>query len=121
MPTQGLLSDQQIADVLTYARQQWSNHSSAITAAYVAQVRESIKNRTQPWTAQELKSMVGGRIEKEEQASSPFSSNSIQSAEKTSPVLVKTTIEEAPAESSLLALVIMNLALIRSVKKIIQK
>ncbi len=43
MPAQSYLTDQQIADVLTYIRGSFGNKSSAITAAEVKTVRTSIK------------------------------------------------------------------------------
>ena len=43
MPAQSYLTDQQIADVLTYIRSSFGNKSSAITAADVKAVRASIK------------------------------------------------------------------------------
>ena len=43
MPAQSYLTDQQIADVLTYIRSSFGNKSSAITAADVKTVRASIK------------------------------------------------------------------------------
>ncbi len=114
MPSKATLSDQQIADVLTYARKQWSNNSSAITADYVAQVRASLIDRTEPWTAQELKSMVGGKIEKEEQSSSPFSNNT-QTIHKTEAISAKITIEPTHSESSSLLLIVAILTLIKGV------
>jgi len=43
MPAQSYLTDQQIADVLTYIRSSFGNKSSAITATDVKTVRASIK------------------------------------------------------------------------------
>jgi mono/diheme cytochrome c family protein len=43
MPAQNYLTDQQIADVLTYVRSSFGNTSSAITPADVKDVRSSIK------------------------------------------------------------------------------
>jgi len=53
----GSLTDQQIADVLTYIRNDWGNSASSISPAEVAAVRSTIKDRApmQMWTAQELK------------------------------------------------------------------
>ncbi len=52
----GSLTDQQIADVLTYIRNDWGNSATAVTAAEVASVRFSLRDRTpmQMWTAAEL-------------------------------------------------------------------
>lgn len=49
------LSDQEIADVLTYVRQSWSNDASTVRAEAVAQIRKQNAARTQPWQAKELK------------------------------------------------------------------
>ncbi|MEO8710739.1 MAG: cytochrome c [Parafilimonas sp.] len=43
MPAQNYLTDQQIADVLTYIRSSFGNKASAVTAAEVKTVRASIK------------------------------------------------------------------------------
>jgi cytochrome c oxidase cbb3-type subunit 2 len=52
----GSLTDNQIADVLTYIRNDWGNSASSVSAEEVATVRESIKGRApmQMWTAAEL-------------------------------------------------------------------
>ncbi len=52
------LNDQQIADVLTYIRNDWGNSASAISPEEVASVRNSVKDRApnQMWTAAELQS-----------------------------------------------------------------
>ena len=53
----GSLTDQQIADVLTYVRNEWGNSASAVSPSEVAAVREKVKGRAtmQMWTAAELK------------------------------------------------------------------
>ncbi len=53
----GSLTDQQIADVLTYIRNDWGNSASSVSPAEVAAVRSTLKDRApmQMWTAQELK------------------------------------------------------------------
>ena len=52
----GSLTDQQVADVLTYIRNDWGNSASAVTPNEVASVRDKIKDRApmQMWTAAEL-------------------------------------------------------------------
>ena len=54
----GSLTDQQIADVLTFVRNSWGNSASPVSPSEVAAVRASIKDRlpTQMWTAAELAS-----------------------------------------------------------------
>ena len=55
MPPHTDLKDQEIADVLTYVRQSWSNDAPAVAADTVQKTRAKFANRTTPWTAAELK------------------------------------------------------------------
>lgn len=48
------LSDKEIADVLTYVRQQWSNDASPIDPVNVSKIRQDHKTRTQMWSARDL-------------------------------------------------------------------
>jgi len=52
----GSLTDQQIADVLTYIRNEWGNSASAVSPEEVATIRSTVKDRAamQMWTAAEL-------------------------------------------------------------------
>jgi len=59
-PLGGGLSDDQVADVLTYIRREWGQAGSPIEAALVASIRAQTAGRTRPWTNDEL-SKVGGR------------------------------------------------------------
>jgi cytochrome c oxidase cbb3-type subunit 2 len=54
----GSLTDQQVADVLTFVRNSWGNSASAVSPSEVAEIRDSIKDRApmQMWTAAELSS-----------------------------------------------------------------
>lgn len=54
MPPQGTLSDEQIANVLTYVRTNFGNQASAVTADEVKAIRELEKARTAMWTQAEL-------------------------------------------------------------------
>ena len=55
MPPQGAaLSDQQIADVLTYVRSSWGNNASAVTPDQVKAIRDAENARTAMWTEAEL-------------------------------------------------------------------
>ena len=49
-----LLSDQQIADVLTYVRNSWENEADEVDVATVKKIREEVKDRKTPWTEEEL-------------------------------------------------------------------
>jgi mono/diheme cytochrome c family protein len=55
----GMLSDDDIADVLTYARSQWGNSASAVTATQVKAVRDKIGSRA-AFTVAELQAMYPG-------------------------------------------------------------
>lgn len=59
MPALGgnpMFTDQKLADVATYVRNEWGNKASAVTADFVKKQREASKDRTgRPWTAAELK------------------------------------------------------------------
>ncbi|MBL8753120.1 MAG: ThuA domain-containing protein [Planctomycetes bacterium] len=56
MPPLGfVLGDAEIADVLTYVRQRWSNDAAPVTAADVAARRKANAERTSMWTADELR------------------------------------------------------------------
>lgn len=48
------LNDQQVADVLTYVRQRWSNDAAPVDPATVKEIRSKHADRTQMWTAEEL-------------------------------------------------------------------
>jgi mono/diheme cytochrome c family protein len=55
-PWRDLLTDEQIASVLTYIRQNqsWGNSASAVTPAQVQAIREKTAGRASAWTADEL-------------------------------------------------------------------
>ena len=55
MPPHITLSDQDISDVLTYARQSWSNDARPVRMAQAAATRRATKDRTTSWTAEELR------------------------------------------------------------------
>jgi mono/diheme cytochrome c family protein/glucose/arabinose dehydrogenase/HEAT repeat protein len=60
-PLGGLLSDEQIAAVLTYIRREWGHAASPIDAAAVGQARKDTAGRARPWTNDELTRIMGGR------------------------------------------------------------
>ena len=49
-----MLKDDQIANVLTYVRQEWGNKAPEVKAETVARIRAEVSGRTTPWTADEL-------------------------------------------------------------------
>ena len=55
-PQAAVLSDQEIADAVTYVRNSWGNSGSAATAAQVAVIRKATI-RTGPWTLEELNAL----------------------------------------------------------------
>ncbi len=60
-PVGSVLSDDQIAGVLTYVRREWGQPGSAVDPATVKSVREQTAGRTRPWTNDELLALAGGR------------------------------------------------------------
>ena len=50
----GGMTDQELADLLTYIRSAWSNKSPAVDVADVQKARAKDGTRSQPWTAAEL-------------------------------------------------------------------
>ncbi len=55
----GMLSDDDVANVLTYARSEWGNSGAPVTAEQVKAVREKMGNRG-AWTAEELQKTYPG-------------------------------------------------------------
>ncbi len=54
MPSLGVLTDEQIAAVLTYIRREWNHGFSAVSPALVKKVREASATRVDAWTAADL-------------------------------------------------------------------
>ena len=54
MPGLPILSDEDVAGVLTYIRREWEHSESAVEPQQVAAIRTATKNRAKPWTAEEL-------------------------------------------------------------------
>ena len=57
-PVGSVLSDDQIAGVLTYIRREWGQTGTPVAAADVAAVRVQTASRTRPWTHDELMALV---------------------------------------------------------------
>ena len=57
-PLAGVLSDQQIAEALTYIRREWGHTASPVSELDVRELRQSTATHTGPWTEAELSSMV---------------------------------------------------------------
>jgi mono/diheme cytochrome c family protein len=48
------LPDEDLAYVISYVRNSWGNHASAVTPEQIAKIRKETEGRTTPWTAEEL-------------------------------------------------------------------
>jgi mono/diheme cytochrome c family protein len=57
MPPLAMLSDDEIASVLTYVRREWGNAASPVAPDAVKEIRGLTKPRTRPWTAEELRAL----------------------------------------------------------------
>jgi mono/diheme cytochrome c family protein len=56
MPSfEAVLNDAEIAAVVTYIRSHWGNQVNEVGESQVKALREELKGRSQPWTADELK------------------------------------------------------------------
>jgi len=52
------LTDQQIANVLTYVRSAWNNSGSLVTADQIKKIRDEVASRRTPWTSDELQKIA---------------------------------------------------------------
>ena len=55
MPALNVLEDEQIADVLSYVRNEWGQNFSFVDAATVKRIRETTAQREDAWTETDLK------------------------------------------------------------------
>ena len=55
MPPMGMLSDEDIAAVMTYVRREWEHNGSPVDAKFVAGIRQQYANHPNSWTAEELR------------------------------------------------------------------
>jgi mono/diheme cytochrome c family protein/glucose/arabinose dehydrogenase len=60
-PLGSSLTDEQVASVLTYIRREWGHAGTPVDPATIAQVRESTRDRTRPWTHDELLKLAARR------------------------------------------------------------
>ncbi|SPE51491.1 Cytochrome c class I [Verrucomicrobia bacterium] len=56
-PTRDMMSDEVLADVLTYVRQAWGNKAPPVTAAQVKTIRDELGNRSTQNTVKELQAL----------------------------------------------------------------
>jgi mono/diheme cytochrome c family protein len=54
VPWKDVMSDDDVAAVLTYVRNEWGNQGTLVKPEQVAAIREKEKDRIDPWTAAEL-------------------------------------------------------------------
>lgn len=54
-PQRSLLSNEEIAAVLTYIRNAWGNEGSPVSPSTVEDVRQATASRKKPWTEEELR------------------------------------------------------------------
>ncbi len=59
-PVGASLTDDEVADLLTYIRNAWSNSGAPVNSDKVTEVREAIDDRGAKWTAQELEAFSTG-------------------------------------------------------------
>jgi hypothetical protein len=59
-PVGSVLSDEQIAAVLTSIRREWGQAGTPVEPATVKDVRTATAGRTRPWTHDELMKLAGG-------------------------------------------------------------
>jgi mono/diheme cytochrome c family protein len=59
-PLGSMLSDEQIAAVLTYVRREWGQTGTPVEPARVADVRKATAGRPRPWTNDELSKLAAG-------------------------------------------------------------
>ena len=55
MPPMGMLSDEEVAGVLTYVRREWEHNASPVDAKFVADIRKQSAGHPNSWTADELR------------------------------------------------------------------
>ena len=60
-PLGSVLSDEQIAAVLTYVRREWGQTGSPVDAAAVKEARAATTERHKPWTDAELQALIDGK------------------------------------------------------------
>ena len=60
-PLGSVLSDEQVASVLTYIRREWGQNGTPVTPATVKEVRTATAGRSRPWTHEELLALVAAK------------------------------------------------------------
>jgi mono/diheme cytochrome c family protein len=60
-PVGSVLTDEQVASVLTYVRREWGQPGTPVDPATVAAAREASAGRARPWTNDELFALMAAR------------------------------------------------------------
>ena len=92
MPGHGFLTDQQLADALTYVRNAWGNKSDQISPDQIKSYREKNADRVAPWTEDEL------RGEKNTSAAAAVSNDETTDLFASGDFAAWTTVKGAPVE-----------------------
>lgn len=92
MPGHGFLTDQQLADALTYVRNAWGNKSDQISPDQIKSYREKNADRVAPWTEAEL------RGEKNTSAAAAVSNDETTDLFASGDFAAWTTVKGAPVE-----------------------
>ncbi len=61
MPPMGTLTNEELADILTYIRNRWGNGSAPVSPDTIEKVRAETGDRDQPWTRKELLNLEVGK------------------------------------------------------------
>ena len=69
MPPMGMLSDEDIAGVLTYVRREWEHNGSPIDAKFVAGIRKQFADHPNSWTSEELRPPTKKAAKEEKESS----------------------------------------------------
>lgn len=62
MPPWAQLTDEQIADVLTYVRSEWGNAAPPVTKEFVKTVRDRSTSRSEPWSQKDLRAIPAEKV-----------------------------------------------------------
>ena len=92
MPTWSMLTDEQIAAVLTYIRSEWGNAAPPIPADYVKAMREQSASRTEPWSPKDLQEIPAEKV--------PAAAVTPTPSPAPSAIPAKAAIPEKPAAAS---------------------
>jgi mono/diheme cytochrome c family protein len=81
MPPPPGLSDEQIAEAITFARTNFGNQASEVTVDQVQEVRAALGGRTEPFRAEELKPLLSGGAAEGEQGAAEGAEGAAEGAE----------------------------------------